>query len=539
MPEEKVVIGEVAGRRRQRAANRPRLMDSGINFQDLGPGTPVCVYIRVSTEEQTENFSLGAQERVCRDFAKQKGWEVVKVYEDPGHSGKNDKRPGFQALMFDAEVGLFKVVLVHKLDRFSRNLENTLKNFKTLNSHNVTLTSVTEMFDYSTPMGRVAFHMMAAFAQWYLENLSQEVVKGKEEMARKGIHNGRIPFGYEKDLKGKINIVPGEAESIQKAFEMYSTGEYTDREIAEYLDRNGYKTRRRRIWSKDTVRDLLQNEFYYGMIVHRNLMYNGRHEGIISKGLFTRCQEVRREHASQPRALGASTAKGGEAAGNGGQPKQFYLLQRVICCSKCERPLRMQSSGKFFYYKDASRERGLDCDHAGKTIKMDLADQMVLDMLARFHLPEKWQEQIEKMANDMDRLVQMEKRREQIQSQLERLSKVYIDTPNMMTDAEYERRRNVLATELNSLVAPDGAAMMTAALQMDSLGPFLEEATEGEKAEIIHLLLDAIYVDLESKKILRIRPRSDFLPIFQMSAAGLRWREDIVGEFIIQEANKL
>ena len=334
--------GELAGPRRRRAANRPRLMDAGPSSQELGPGTPVCMYLRVSTEEQVDNYSLGAQRNHCMDFANQRGWNVIRVYEDPGHSGKNDKRPGFLTMMADAHMGMFKVIMVDKLDRFSRNLENTLKNFKELNAHNVTLTSVTEAFDYSTPMGRVAFHMMATFAQWYLENLSQEVVKGKSEMARKGIHNGRVPFGYVKDkATNKLVIVPEEAEIIKKAFELYSTGNYTDRKIAEYLDHHGFKTRRRRVWSKDTVRDFLQNEFYYGMIAHRENVFKGRHEAIISKELYKRCQEVRRQHASKPRALGEVAAKGvliSEVDEDGGradnQPKQFYLLQRILCCDQ-------------------------------------------------------------------------------------------------------------------------------------------------------------------------------------------------------------
>mgnify|MGYP005647317311 CR=1 FL=1 len=140
----------------------------------------MAIYTRVSTDEQAEKgLSLSAQQHACRKFADNREWTVVEVYEDPGYSGKNDKRPGFQNMLEDARQGKFKVVLIHKLDRFSRNIDNTLKIFRDLNDHDVTLASVTEEFDYSTPMGRMFFHMMAVFAQWYLENLSAETAKGK------------------------------------------------------------------------------------------------------------------------------------------------------------------------------------------------------------------------------------------------------------------------------------------------------------------------------------------------------------------------
>lgn len=97
--------------------------------------------------------------------------------------------------------------------------------------------------------------MMALFAQWYLENLSAEVVKGKMEMARRGIHNGRLPFRYIKDNGGKVVIVDDESKVIRQAFELYATGEYTNQTIADLLNESGYKTQRGRNWSKDTITD--------------------------------------------------------------------------------------------------------------------------------------------------------------------------------------------------------------------------------------------------------------------------------------------
>lgn len=51
-------------------------------------------------------------------------------------------------------------------------------------------------FDFSTPMGKMMFGMIALLAEWYLDNLSQETTKGKSERARKGDWNGTLPFGY-------------------------------------------------------------------------------------------------------------------------------------------------------------------------------------------------------------------------------------------------------------------------------------------------------------------------------------------------------
>jgi site-specific DNA recombinase len=238
-----------------------------VNPDHLPAGTPVVIYVRVSSEEQVEGYSLSAQERFCREFAEKRHWEVVNVYSDPGHSGKNDRRPGFQNMIADAGQHKFQAILFHKLDRFSRNVENALRYFKELNEIDVTIASVTEDFDFSTTQRRLFFRMMALFAQWYLGNLSAEVVKGKMEMARRGIHNGPLPFGYIKNNEGKVVIVEDEAKVIRQAPELYASGEYTNQTIADFLNESGYKTHRGRNWSKDTITDFLKNEFSTGELL--------------------------------------------------------------------------------------------------------------------------------------------------------------------------------------------------------------------------------------------------------------------------------
>src|SRR5689334_14517908 len=88
-------------------------------------GLRAALYIRVSSEEQVEGYSLDAQERAGRLYGDAHGWTVVQVYRDEGKSARTDdlaKRPAFQQLLADAEAGRVDAIVVHKLDRFSRNL---------------------------------------------------------------------------------------------------------------------------------------------------------------------------------------------------------------------------------------------------------------------------------------------------------------------------------------------------------------------------------------------------------------------------------
>jgi DNA invertase Pin-like site-specific DNA recombinase len=126
-------------------------------------------YIRVSSASQVEGHSLDAQEKLFYELCRNRGWEAVRVYREEGRSAHHEsakKRPVFRHLMEDASKDLFDTVVVHTLDRWSRNLRVTLESLSTLAQHNVALVSITENIDYTTPQGRLFIQMLGAFAQY-------------------------------------------------------------------------------------------------------------------------------------------------------------------------------------------------------------------------------------------------------------------------------------------------------------------------------------------------------------------------------------
>ena len=502
----------------RRAGKQKRLMVGSLNPDAFGPGTSVAIYVRVSSEEQVEGFSIDAQREKCLAKAASNEWVVYKVYEDPGFSAKDDHRPAFQQMMSDARRGLFKSIIVHKLDRLMRNVELTARYFKELSEMDVMLTSESEKFDFSSSSGRLYFNMMAVFAQWYLENLSAEVIKAKELMFKRGIHNGRVPFGYDKkDKKAIPFIVVEEAKVVSKAFELYATGEYTDRRIADFLNENS-STRRGRTWSKDTVRDLLQNEFYIGMVRHYDDLNEGLHKPVITRALYDRCLEVRKKHAVQARKNTAPINR-----------KDAYMLQRVIRCAACGRALRIQSAGNYRYYKEVSRERGLDCAMAAKAIKMDDAHEQVLQILGSIKLPVEWQGEIRRMTEDLDYLQQIQNRKAAIDDQLRRLSRAMVD--GGIPEDEYERKRVNLLAEKKSLVVPEYSVVTQQGLILDNFSDYLVEATKEELTQIVHLMVNRVEVDFDLARISKIEVHPEFIELFRMGLKGSRWEEKDPGVF--------
>ena len=85
----------------------------------------VCGYVRVSSDGQTENYSIPQQQKAIRSYCKAKQWNLVKMYVDGGYTGANINRPALQELI--ADIKAYDLVLVFKLDRLSRKQKDTLE----------------------------------------------------------------------------------------------------------------------------------------------------------------------------------------------------------------------------------------------------------------------------------------------------------------------------------------------------------------------------------------------------------------------------
>lgn len=157
-----------------------------------------ALYARVSSEEQLEGYSIDAQKRAFQALLGGREWTPYREYIEEGKSARAEdinKRPMFKGMIADALAGKFDVVMVHKLDRFSRNLRITLDYFEKLLKAGIAFVSINEQMDFTTPSGRVHLALLGAFAQYYSDNLSQETKKGWHERRMQGLYCGTLPFG--------------------------------------------------------------------------------------------------------------------------------------------------------------------------------------------------------------------------------------------------------------------------------------------------------------------------------------------------------
>ena len=281
----------------------------GVPSQAAQVSKRAAFYVRVSSEEQVEGFSLDAQERAIADYCRDHGYEIVARYRDEGKSARTDdlrKRPAFRQMLADAEAGRFDILIVHKLDRFARNLRVTLETLDRLERAGVGFVSISENMDFSTPMGRMVLSTMGGLAQFYSDNLSTETKKGKRERKAQGLYNGVLPFGATKGEDGIPVADPATHPGLVLAFELAAAGK-TDREVARALNAAGYRTTGNRganPFTKDTVREFLQNRFYLGELPDGNGGWlPGKHAALIDAATFAGAQGARERNATRPRRV--------------------------------------------------------------------------------------------------------------------------------------------------------------------------------------------------------------------------------------------
>ena len=228
----------------------------------------VVSYARVSTTEQaSEETSLDFQASQLTGYCQLQGWTVVNSYVDGGYSGKNADRPGLQRLLTDAKLGLFDKMVVFKLDRLARNLSLLLEIEKTLKEHGITLISMKESVDTSTPTGKMAFSLFGVVSEWDRANIVERTRNGRLQRYKEGCWGGgKSPYGYSYDKKTrKLIINESEARVVRRMYSEYVNGKSLFA-ISQGLNQDHIPPRAKRSqgWWQTAVRQVLLNPVYRG-----------------------------------------------------------------------------------------------------------------------------------------------------------------------------------------------------------------------------------------------------------------------------------
>jgi site-specific DNA recombinase len=351
------------------------------------------LYKRVSTSIQViEGVSLETQEEKLIAYCTLHGWEIVKVYEDAGLSGKDTNRPAFQQMIKDAENKKFDVIVVYKLDRLTRSVKDFHELAERLDVYNVSLVSVTQNLDTSTPVGRLLRNILVDFANFEREMIRERTMDSKYSLAEKGQWlGGKSPFGYKVENK-KLILVPDEAQIVKNIYDDYIRGSSVRKLMVKYN------------LKMSLIMVVLANPIYTGLIgyskteqtkkgykqrknINEWILAQGDHEAIITKELWDRVQEIKKENFSNP-----------------GTREQVQLFENMCYCA-CGKKMyyytnRSETYDYRYYRCNSSNKLDKGC---GYSIREDALENRVIPKLLKIVSSEKFWVEAEKKLNSTNK----------------------------------------------------------------------------------------------------------------------------------------
>ncbi|WP_165964734.1 recombinase family protein [Periweissella cryptocerci] len=291
-----------------------------------------AIYVRVSTESQAEDgTSIDTQIEKLTMYAEMNDWKNIEIYNDAAHSGSSFNRPAIQRLIADMEHGEIARVLIYKLDRLSRSQLDTLSFIdKYISRLNIPLISFTEKLDTESAAGQMMIGIMASFAQYELSNITLRMQTGRAARAQAGYWGGgsRTPFGYDY-IDGELIVNELEATVVRDIFNRYEAG-ISLTKLRDELNEAGH-IGKSRDWSFTTLRQVIIRPIYAGLIKWKGVIYEGRHEALISKEQYDNVQKsilVRQKRAY-------------EASGNSRPFQAKYMLSGLLISAYSKAPLTL------------------------------------------------------------------------------------------------------------------------------------------------------------------------------------------------------
>ena len=340
-------------------------------------GLRVAIYIRRSTDEDHQPFSLEAQQTKLHAYViSQPGWTLVAVYSDDA-SGATVERPGLRQALTDARADRFDVLLVYRVDRFTRRIRDLSYLVDELDRAHVAFRSATEPFDTATPAGRMMVQMLAVFAEFERAIIIDRVINGMERKAAQGRWTvGVAPYGYTINRADHVlHRHPDEAPVVEEIFRLYTYRRLGTRAIAAHLNQRGLRRRSATGWSHKTVADILVNRTYLGEIHFRDIVAEHAHDALVEADTFAQAQQILAVRGENPARKAAAFSD--------------YHLTGKITCPRCGRHyVGTSATGRtriYRYYTCTTRStRGVAHCRAPR-IDADRLDDAVVAALAGFY----------------------------------------------------------------------------------------------------------------------------------------------------------
>lgn len=456
--------------------------------------TKAVAYYRMSSDKQ--ETSIADQRSAVQDYANEKGYQIIREYQDAGVSGwKSEERKQFQRMIDDAQHGQFQAVLCWDIDRFSRfPVLEANHYFYLLDSAGVHLSTVAQgRLDFDSIGGLLQASVTQFGKSEYCRDLARNTSRGLRKRREAGKWVGGVPLGYRCDDGVLVHGPPEELALVRRIFGTRAKG-YGIHTIAKKLNEEGLLTSYSKPWSYSAVDRILRNETFIGNTVVKEsrarfccsmepgARAEGTHEPIIDCDLWEKVQAM----TSRPR-------KSHDRQGTRSSP-----LAGLLFCGSCGGPMYQTTphpNNRYFVCSTAHKARG-----CGKnTINADKLEDAIYTKLRKTLLADSLEKLTVAIQRILDRRPKPDDNSKQISKldrQIERAASRLL-TVNDSLVPDLEKQLLALKQQRESLAAPKApqASLPSAekiAAQVWELERVIREASPPEARNVLQQIIDRV-----------------------------------------------
>ena len=352
------------------------------------------IYARVSTDEQADQGkSIEAQISIAKKWAKDNDYSISNIYSDEGKSATNINRPALQEMLLGCqERKNINAILVLDTDRLARNTLDHLTIKSLLKKTNTKVISISQPMIDDSPEGNLIDTIIASVNAFQSQVTGRKTSKVMYEKAKYGWYPGTPPIGYKNientnpssSMDKKIIVFNEQVSTkIQNLFTLYSTSNYSLKQLAEYLKAEGITSKNGKDISGSRIADILKNEFYIGNFSWKKEKFKGKHPAMVEDSLFYKVQEVMTSHR------------------NGASRKRIhkFLLSGYLFCETCGKQMigeyHKKKSGKEYSFYACK-----DCG-SGSYESMDDIDLEVQKLFKKIKLSKSYTDRVFNRAKEI------------------------------------------------------------------------------------------------------------------------------------------
>ncbi|MDP2933847.1 MAG: recombinase family protein, partial [bacterium] len=347
------------------------------------------LYARKSTDvEDKQVRSIEDQLAVLRGVSKNESLNVAEEFIEK-QSAKVPGRPVFNEMLARIERGEAQGIVCWKLDRLARNpvdggqvswmLQRGI--IQHIQTHDRSYRPTDNILLMSVEFG---------MANQFIIDLSSNTKRGLHEKARRGEYPGRAPIGYINDSRTKLVVVDRKRSKIvRRAFELYAEGNWRLEDAANFLAREGIKTKGGKPIKRDQVSYMLSNPFYVGLFRYAGELHEGKYQPIVSKQLFDKVQTALKARSKPPK----------------NPTNNPQVLCGFIRCGECgmmitaEHRIKRQKNGnvhEYTYYHCSRKSKTIRCSEP--PVREEELNRQLSNLLKKYALPDDWAAELLKMS---------------------------------------------------------------------------------------------------------------------------------------------